>query len=262
MGVSVFSVVDDNADNAVDASRTALANQVIDYLRPSLPDVRIAVLLDSSDWDKLKDRGEENRGAFYPVNSATYDETDWPFHLREFLVSVDETWRASLKCEGAVYRHNSTCDTPASLVMTLAHELQHAVQYATNRTVWAYNGLVTNLPPEWITMLGLEWKDIPIEPEARVVAKRACKELLGIETTSAYIADRIGNGTLDRDIDDWRFIENIVTSQESGYDITAETVMLFRRIDPVGRQLANVLTDFRKYPDFSGLHLEGAFRID
>jgi hypothetical protein len=159
MDVSVFSVV---GDRQIDASRTALANQVIDNLCPTLPGVRVAVLLDSGDWYKLRERGSENRGAFYPVNSATYCETDWPSHLRDFLVSLDINWKASFTCESAVYLHNSTCEAPASLVMTLAHELQHAIQYATNQTVWAYNSVVTNLPREWIQHLQLSGTTYPL----------------------------------------------------------------------------------------------------
>ncbi len=258
MPVKVYSVA---ADGETNARRIIAANQVIDHMCSSLPQLRLVVLLDGQDWYKLKEHGEENRGAFYPVRNETYSDTDWPTNLREYLVSVDDTGKPSLACEGAVYLHNSTCETPASLTMTLAHELQHATQYATNRTVWAYNGVVTRLPPEWIARLGLQWKDIPIECEARIVAKRVCEELLGAETTNAYIEERITKSTLDRDREDWKFVQSIVTSKEYGYNVTSETGELFRRIDPVFAQLDSTLAGLRKNPDFSDLHLDQAFRL-
>lgn len=257
MSISVFSL---RGDNNEDARRIELANRVIENLCPSLPGVRLVVLLDAYDWHRLREVGEENRGAFFRLNSSTFAPIDWPSHLIERLVTVDDNRRANLAYEGAVYLHNSTCTVSTSLVMALAHELQHAVQYATNRPVWAYNSVLTRLPPEWIEHLGLEWKDIPIEREARIVAKRVCEEVLGNQETSAYIEDRIRNGTLERDIKDWQFIQSIVTNAERAYDIAIETASLFHRIDAIGYQLSNELSSLRDDPDFSDIHREDAFR--
>jgi hypothetical protein len=258
MSVNVHSAADDEGTNA---SRIAIANQVIDYIGPSLPDLRLVVLLDGWDWYELKDGAEENRGVFYPVNNATYGETNWPFHLREYLISVDDTWKPSFTCDAAVYLHNSTCQTPESQAMTLAHELQHAVQYGRNRTVWAYNTLVTNLPNEWIQALKLQWRDIPIEREARIVAKRACEKLMGRGATAAYIEDRLKSGTVGRDIEDWRFIQSIDTDSESAYDTSAETGRLFRHIESTRNELEKTLADLRKYPEFVDLKIDEAFRL-
>lgn len=258
MSVKVYSASNDKRTNA---SRIATANQVIDYMRPSLADLRLVVLLDGWDWYELKDRAEENRGVFYPVNNGTYGETDWPSHLRQYLISLDDNWKPSFTCEAAVYLHDSTCKTPEGQTMTLAHELQHAVQFSRTRAVWAYNAVVTNLQEECMRALKLQSSDIPIEREARIVAKRVCEKLLGRGATAAYIEDRLRSGTVERDIEDWKFIQSIDTDSESAYDTSAETGKLFRHIEWTRDELEKTLTDLRKYPEFVDLKLDDAFRL-
>ena len=87
--------------------------------------------------------------------------------------------------------------------MTLAHELQHSIQHAADRDIWAYNTLVMQLPKTRIRELGLTWQDVPTEREARIVAKRACELILGVEPTADYIEQRISSAALERDRNDW-----------------------------------------------------------
>jgi len=69
-----------------------------------------------------------------------------------------------------IYLHGSTCEKDVGLTITFAHELQHFLQYANERRLWAVNSLLVNLPNLPTEDLKAIW-DFPIEREARIVAK-------------------------------------------------------------------------------------------
>jgi hypothetical protein len=257
MSVSVFVAT---TDKAVKEQRHAAALKVIEFFGETLPNLRLKVLLDSADWPAMKAHGEENRGAFHPVHESVYRGTGWPERLREELTTVDrEAWRLVYKCEAAVYLHDSTCQQIDMLMMTLAHELQHFIQYARYRQVWAYNTLVTQLHKNTIAAWKLTVHDIPIEREARIVAKRVSEAILGPEATAAYIDSRISSGYNDRDIADWKWIKEIDTSPDNEYDCTIETRRLFQGLRPIRAELEEALTRLRGNSDFANLNLDDAF---
>lgn len=196
MSVSIFVATN---DESVKEQRRVAALKVIDFFGAALHDLRVKVLLDRTDWPKMKADGAENRGAFHPVNESVYRITGWPERLRDELVTVDlEASRLVYKWDAAVYLHDSTCQHSDMLTMTLAHELQHAVQYRCDRKVWAYNIIVTRLKRETIAAWKLTVHDIPVEREARIVAKRVSEAILGREATAAYIDSRISSSVVRR----------------------------------------------------------------
>jgi len=249
---------------ALDAKgkRHSLAERVIALFQP-LPDLRFTIILDGCDWWDLKEYGPENRGMFRIVNTEhVFDEPRWPFRLMEEIGHYDRaTDKFCAACDAAIYLHDSTCTRPESLTMTLAHEVQHFMQYGSDRNVWALNDVVTMLPKDTIAKLGLRWCDIPIEREARVVAKRVCEELFGADATARYIEDRITNGTIRRDIDDWVFIQSIVTANEGGYQRAARTGRLYRAIEGSRGDLQETPNLMRAYSEYANLDLDDAFRL-
>jgi hypothetical protein len=50
-----------------------------------------------------------------------------------------------------VYLYGSTCANDVGLTMTLAHEIQHAIQHAKMREVWAVNGLLPQLTRDFVS---------------------------------------------------------------------------------------------------------------
>jgi hypothetical protein len=257
MSVTVFVAT---ADKAVKEQRNAAALKVIEFFGDTFPDLRVKVLLDRTDWPKMKAHGAENRGAFYPVNESVYRGTGWPERLRDELATVDQVaWKLVYKCEAAVYLHNSTCQQLDMLTMTLAHELQHFVQYASAREMWACNTLVTQLHQDTIAAWKLTVHDIPIEREARIVAKRAAEAILGPDATAAYIDSRISSGSLAQDIADWKRIKEIAVSPDNEYDCAGETRRLFQRLRPLRTDLEETLMRLRGNSDFANLNLDGAF---
>jgi hypothetical protein len=257
MSVSIFIATN---DESVREQRRAAALKVIDFFGATLPDLRVKVLLDRTDWPKMKAQGAENRGAFHPVNESVYRGTGWPERLRDELATVDfEASRLVYKCDAAVYLHDSTCQHTDMLTMTLAHELQHAVQYGCHRKVWAYNTIVTRLKRETIAAWKLTVHDIPVEREARIVAKRISEALLRTEATEAYIDSRISSGDIYRDIADWKQIKEIDASPDNQYDCAGETRRLYQRLRPIRVELEETLNKLRHSSDFANLDLDGAF---
>lgn len=250
-------------DGGVKHERRALAERVIDHFAPSLPDLRLTVILDGSDWWELKEIGTENRGMFRLVNTDhIFDEPKWPLYLMEIVAPFDVmTGKFIPSCDAAVYLHNSTCGSVESLTMTLAHELQHAVQYAHQRRVWAYNGVVLRFLEMCSSTFGLEWKDIPIEREARSFAKRVCVDSLGSQATARYIENRIAASVNDRDRRDWEFIKSIDVTSESIYDITAETGKLFRTMRSNRAGLEQALASLQSLLEYADLSLDEAFDL-
>jgi hypothetical protein len=182
-------------DNALRAQREAVAQRVLARLVDSLPTSRLLCFLDDDDPPGLKLAfGAANRGFYGPVCDST-PMPDWPEYVTNCIFFDDgvSLLRPRL-IDDLVYVYGSAWTSAAGVTMTLAHELQHAIQHANVRTLWAVNSLIRQLPKTVIERLRLEWADIPIEREARIVAKRIALDLCGEQAVSAYIEKRISPG--------------------------------------------------------------------
>jgi hypothetical protein len=110
--------------------------------------------------------------------------------------------------------------------MTLAHELQHTIQRAKSRNLWAANTLIPGLSKDVIDALKLKWADIPIEKDARVIAKRVAENLCGADRVGEYIHKKIVEP--GEDVDDWHFVLKLKPSDS--VDLVPETQVLFNRL--------------------------------
>jgi hypothetical protein len=146
---------------------------------------------------------------------------EWPFCIQSELAAVDlDTLEILFQFDAVIYLHADTCTDEASLTTTLAHELQHFFQYGSDHRTWAWNGILTNCTNIWNSE-GFGWHSIPIEYEARCVAKRVAESLLGEERNAEYIAYRITNAKNELDRTDWEFIKALDPMQP--YDVADET---------------------------------------
>jgi hypothetical protein len=103
--------------------------------------------------------GMANRG-FYGVvrDGDNLSQGIWP--LPDYLsksIQVDD----GRIIDDVIYLYDGTCADDVALTMTLAHELQHAIQHGKERKVWAVNTLIRNFPEATFDELKMEWKDIP-----------------------------------------------------------------------------------------------------
>jgi hypothetical protein len=246
-------------DDSVKEQRRAWAARVIEYFSDKLPTLRLLVFVDDTDAPTLT-TGPTMRGRFQPTSKQHFNATCWPRVLAEKLRTINiNAPESTFHYDAVIYVPDSTCNgetNEASLTMTPAHELQHFIQYGSNRDLWAWNTVPGNLLKTTITRLGLKWRDIPIEYEARVVAKRAAQTILGEKRTAGYIECRINERVTDSDADDWQFIQGIDTSSTGPFDCAAKTQELFQRLVPVRNELEQALDNSRRLPEFANLNLD------
>jgi hypothetical protein len=199
--------------------------------------------------------GVQNRGFFHPIDEFYFRKMDWRADLlEELLTRGSATGEIDYRFDAVIYLHNDACQSEDSLTMTLAHELQHFSQYGLDRTVWASNTLVTRLSRVVIERLGLRWIDIPIEFEARLVAKRISEKLLGRDRIARYIESRLKAHVTDGDAEDWALISGIKVSEE--YDCKENTRALFRRIAHERGAIEQALRETSDLPDFASLDID------
>lgn len=166
-----FSLHIKSADVGTESHRRQLAEGVLRWFGDRLPNLQLLCFLDDEEWQDLREKaGIDNRGAHFPLGGALPRFAYPPVYLQE-LLAVNR----KIVFDNLIYLYGSTCTQDIGLTMTLAHELQHFVQYGCSRRLWAANTLIPNLPREVIARLQLTWCDLPHEYEARLVSKRVAE---------------------------------------------------------------------------------------
>lgn len=171
MAVTIDDRIEDTARKE---ERQRWARRVVVQWGTALPDRRLLIVLDSKNCEVF---GEWNRGRFAPVNRATI--CCWALCIDNGLHEIDLQGHITYLFDCVIYLQERACVDEPTLTMTLAHELQHYVQYCTATEIWAANTVVNNLHRDTINLLGLDWHSLPTEREARIVAKRVSESLLG-----------------------------------------------------------------------------------
>ena len=245
---------------AAKGQREAAAQRVLNYFDGSLPSSRLLCFLDDGDPPGLKQVfGSANRGVYGPIHDTT-PLADWPDYVTDCIL-VDDGISLPFPrvVDDLVYLYGSTCANEVGLTMTLAHELQHAIQHANARKVWAVNGLVPQLPKTVIVALKLQWTDIPIERETRIVSKRVAVHFFGEKRVTQYIDEKITERISEADVADWQFV--LALTPSSSVDLVADTQRLFKRLKGYRPQLEGCLQNARReYPqDYNDLDLSPFF---
>jgi len=203
--------------------REEAAHQVLSAFG-ALPLGRLLCYFDDQDCWAFKDEhigfGKANRGLSGPVTKSTNFQ-DWPMDIVMAIYpsySLDDNEPAF---DFVTYLHDSSCDDPIGMTMTFTHELQHFVQYSTMPAVWKANERFKKRRLESDT--GFDSHELPIEKEARIVAKRIAIRIHGLDAVNRYIARSIENAVDDLDRRNWCFIQNLDVSKP--YDVEVETIL-------------------------------------
>lgn len=239
-------------DPAVKAHRKETAGRVSKYIEQnfSVPThLRALCYLADEDVNWLKEMwgGHANRGVHWPIRGQGLH--DWPQDMWETIAPIDPQLGVTWPYDSVIYLHGSTCETDIGLTMTLAHELQHFLQYANERQLWAANTLLMKLPSLPTDDLKA-WSDLPVEREARIIAKQVAESLHGTAPVDQHIQSMIDAGTSDADVADWKFIRAIDPSIR--YDLREETKPFVRRHKQELIQLQQE-TGFKEDKDFSAV---------
>jgi hypothetical protein len=255
-------------NQSVTQERSSWANRVLAYFDDRLPTLDLLVFLDDVDWEQFRTvYGPANRGWFSPTHEFAYyrriRQAQWPPRMAMQLVKLDPvSYKPSFPNDCAIYLYDSSCRDEPSLTMTLAHELQHFIQYGNDRTTWAFNTVILSLPREVIEPLGIIWPDIPIEREARIVAKRAAQALIGNENAEFHIESRSKEASTSGEVSDWNFIREVDVSREYT-DLPGHTRRLYQhRLWRVRPELEDVLSKLKEDPLFPSIDLDTMFGGD
>lgn len=113
------------------SQRRELARRVIEVFTSELANSRLLCFLDDQDPPIITfDRGPANRGFYAPIHDGTPLDRVPDYVSGHIYVDDGVSVFYPRVVDGLIYLHGSTCDDEVGLVMTLAHELQHAVQHA------------------------------------------------------------------------------------------------------------------------------------
>ncbi len=245
-------------DSAVKIQRKAAAQRVIDYFGLSLPDSRLLCFIDEAGSSSVRnDLGPANRALYAPIHDIA-DLEGWPNCVRDCIYPSDPYGGRTRIIDDLVYLRGSTRVDEVGLTMSLAHELQHAIQHSQTREMWAVNSLVANdLRRETIQSLGLEWSDIPIEVEARIVSKRVAECFFGEPRVRQHIEKNIAQPATEGDRKDWQFVRTLMPSM--AIELTGETQRLLNRIRGYRSELEASLEEKRQNPDYADIDLDAFF---
>jgi len=212
------------APDEVKVQRDAAARCVVAHFGSCIPaDSRVLCFLDDNDTPALRrEFGEANRGVYVPINENT-NLGAWPPYVTSSMFDAGVP-----AIDDFIYLSGSTSADEIALTMTLAHELQHAIQHANASKLWAVNSLVSHLHRSTITDLNLKWTDIPIEVEARIVSKRVAVMFFGEQRVQHHIDGKMAEHIADNDAADWQFIRSLTPS--SSVDLVIGTYELFQRL--------------------------------
>lgn len=244
-------------DSAVKAQREVFAQRVIDYFKLYLPNSRLLCFLDDEDPPVfVRDLPRATRGFFKAIHDDA-DLTRWPQRIRDCVWGEGHVTALCRAVDDLVYLFGRTCVDEVGLTMTLAHELQHAVQHAEVRKLWAANSLVEYIDEGVTNAVKLKPANIPIEREARIVSKRAAEYLHGDQRVRQFIDRKIAERISEGDVEDWQFIRTLKPSD--AVDLARDTQLLFDQLRDFRSELENALREARtdNYTDFMDLDLNG-----
>ncbi len=235
----------------IKAEREKVAQRVLDYFSSQLPALRLLCFLDDEDSIEFKrDFGEANRGLYAPLkrNTFRFDRTPWPEYVKECIFVDDGVSMPFPRVfDHVIYLHGATCADGTGLTMTLAHELQHVIQHNNVPLLWAANSLIQNLPRK-VEGLKVRASEIPIEREARIIAKRAAQDLCGEQQVKEYVCRKIAEALGSDDRADWQFIADL--GRSGAVDLNRETQSLFERYKYYRPQLEELLDkELKENPD-------------
>jgi hypothetical protein len=242
-----------SGDRSIERKRRVAASRVLRRFESQLPGLRLLCFLDEEDCEAIKNQfGSANRGFFSPVKQKTIDDLaviDWP---RDTPLDA---------FDAIIYLHGSTCSDETALVMTFPHELQHSIQYANARVLWAENTLAMNV------ITRIDWEErvsqqllpfhLPTEVQARIVAKQVAESLRGVDVVNRYIQRKIQEAANDCDVRDWQFVSTL--SPSSSCNLVSDTRLLFKRLEPYRELVAEVLRQVVNDPDFQAIDLASLF---
>ncbi len=195
-----------------------LANEVLKQF--SLPSSPSFVYFDDTDYKWLiEGLGSTYRGIATPVLGSG----KWPDSVEDILFN-----ECPMAYDFMIYLPGKTCTAEKPLfVITLAHEVQHFLQWSNEHTLWKAGSILFWNSHTLETLgKGRAW-DIPTERQAMIVSKRVAESILGVERLTTFVDKKVREGVHK---EEWLFFSELSSSLD--YPLLDETVSLVNTYRP------------------------------
>ncbi len=237
--MSLPTVCIKSSDPKIRETRETQVRQVLSLVK-DLPDTRLLCFFDDEDCLEFKRLlGQANRGFHRPLSDQAAF-AGWPEYVTEqiFFDDPKQFWYRRL-FDHVVYLYGSTCESSVGLTMTLAHELQHVIQYETVPDLLTASNVFKQLPKPLLESTNFQWADMPAEREARAVAKKIAILIHGERTVDQFLAERAAAAISPLELADVQFIQQL--DAEAPYSVKDETLALYRRFKAHREELVTAM---------------------
>jgi hypothetical protein len=218
-----------------------LAKQVVAQFE--LPPLRLYCYFAQNDDPYLRQRyGKHFRGFHAPIegrNELPEYLADCFFHPFDPFSSEQMTWEKMVAYDNLIYvTHRTTLD-PTAFVVTLAHELQHFMQFAYAKPLWVVNSILYGNIKSFDPFTPRTPIDIPHEREANIVSERVAEGIVGEDAIKTFAEEQVKHFAALADQGDesaasektrWVFFRDVPSSLK--FDLLAETIPLVESFKP------------------------------
>jgi hypothetical protein len=170
-------------DRELKAIRESTCNPVLDRFQCKLPGTRLLCFIDDVDFAELKTGTMKgNRGGFMPhfYSSILQHRPPLPQYVKD-LYNLSHMLGTSYR--SVIYIHGSTCEPRESLIITLAHELEHFTQFSKQLRFYEADFILSNLRGNQ--------PDLPSESDAHLISKRIATDLCGEACIDSYARSQL-----------------------------------------------------------------------
>ena len=171
------------SDSKLKASRESTCKLVLQRFHVGFPGTKLLCFVDDVDFGALKaGTMKGTRGMFVPdfYSSILQQYPPLPQYVKELN---DQSHMLGEAYRSVIYIHGSTCEPTESLIITLAHELEHFTQFSQEPRLYEADFILKDLRGNQ--------PDLPSESDALLVSKRIATDLCGTPCIDSYARSQL-----------------------------------------------------------------------
>jgi hypothetical protein len=204
----VFELKVKSNDPKVKAERKATCHRVLRHFQFDDPGKKLLCFIDDEDFAPLKSGDSQgNRGGFVPYfyRSIRSGCSLLPDYVK---YEYDMSHMLGHAFSSLIYIHGSTCEPPESLVITVAHELEHFTQLTKEPRLHEADAILLDLR-------GYQ-PDLPSESDALLISKQIATKLCGEVVVLEYATGQM-EIALDSDRRRWEYFLALPVDDTLGF---------------------------------------------
>jgi hypothetical protein len=212
-------------DKTLCAAQVSLCEEVFLAFGDELPERRVICLLDDANTLELdKALGTYFRGFHYPLLEYGYSRL--PLQITQMFL---DPYTKTHEFDTLIYLHSRSITSEISIIFTLAHEIQHLIQYGNYKKLWTADYLIRELCKLDPTLGLTKWSDFPSEVDAVLKSKKIAVQLRGDHQVEEFASVQIANLAGTEEETRWSYIRGASTSENSRFALsTDELVQRYR----------------------------------